>query len=69
MPLYEYQCASCGHQFEVLRSIKERDGVLCEKCGKPVERVYRGKCAFGTPKGSCSGHCSRCSGCSGGHGG
>ncbi len=63
MPLYEYRCTVCGHRFEALRSIAQRDEVVCEKCGQKVERVYQGKCAFGAPKGGCSGNCAGCSGC------
>ena len=68
MPLYDYRCTQCGHRFELLRSISDRDNVKCEKCGGEVARVYQGKCAFGTPKGSggCRGNCSGCLGC-GGH--
>ena len=32
MPIYEYRCAECGTEFEVLvRSRRER--ILCKKCG------------------------------------
>jgi putative FmdB family regulatory protein len=33
MPIYEYECAKCGHDFEVLQKIS--DGALrkCPKCG------------------------------------
>ena len=68
MPLYDYRCTECGHRFEMLRSISERDTAKCEKCGGKVERVYQGKCAFGAPKGSggCGGNCAGCAGCGGG---
>ena len=66
MPLYDYRCTACGHRFELLRSISERDTAVCEKCGERVERVYQGKCAFGATKGGCGGNCAGCSGCSGG---
>lgn len=65
MPLYEYRCTACGHRFEQLRSISERDSAVCEKCGEKVERVWQGKCAFGAPKSGCSGNCSGCHGCGG----
>ncbi|HIU33111.1 MAG TPA: zinc ribbon domain-containing protein [Candidatus Pullichristensenella excrementigallinarum] len=66
MPLYAYKCPSCGHKFEVLRSINERENVVCEKCGEKVEREYQGS-VFGTKGHGCSGNCSGCSGCAGGH--
>ena len=33
MPLFEYRCATCGHQFEKLVSSSERDKLPpCPKC-------------------------------------
>lgn len=42
MPLYEYQCRSCGNVFEKLRSMKEADLDLeCPKChSDKVERQF-----------------------------
>ena len=34
MPIYEYQCANCGHQLEELQSITEPPLTKCPKCGK-----------------------------------
>ncbi len=34
MPIYEYQCANCGHQLEELQSITEPPLLKCPKCGK-----------------------------------
>jgi putative FmdB family regulatory protein len=34
MPIYEYQCANCGHQLEELQSISEPPLEKCPKCGK-----------------------------------
>ncbi len=39
MPLYEYKCTKCGHQFEVTHGVSgtvER----CERCGGPVRKVF-----------------------------
>jgi putative FmdB family regulatory protein len=34
MPIYEYVCRRCGHQFEELvKSISSRDEVVCPSCG------------------------------------
>jgi putative FmdB family regulatory protein len=39
MPIYEYACAQCGHQFELMQRIGEAAPERCEKCGAPqVER-------------------------------
>ncbi len=39
MPIYEYQCESCAHKFEVKQSIKDDPISACERCGKPVRRL------------------------------
>ena len=34
MPLYEYRCESCDHQFEILRKIGQgAEGLACPQCG------------------------------------
>ena len=39
MPIYEYYCAGCSLDFEVMRSVSQSDEPAnCEKCGKPAER-------------------------------
>jgi putative FmdB family regulatory protein len=51
MPLYEYRCKKCGHQFELLRKVSEADDeTRCPKCrSKSVEqqlaRFSAGKCS------------------------
>jgi putative FmdB family regulatory protein len=39
MPLYEYQCTSCGHRFEVIQKFSDPQIKKCPKCGKAVERL------------------------------
>jgi putative FmdB family regulatory protein len=41
MPLYEYQCSSCGTTFEQLRRMRDADqGLVCPKCESgQVERL------------------------------
>ena len=39
MPIYEYQCESCGYQFEVKQSIKDAPLSTCERCGKSLRRL------------------------------
>lgn len=66
MPIYDYKCPKCGHTFNKLISIDERDNVVCESCGEKVERVYSGKCNFGSNalgKDGCGGNCASCPGC------
>lgn len=35
MPIYEYQCASCGQQIEVIQSFSDAPLTVCEHCGQP----------------------------------
>ena len=34
MPLYEYRCGACGHEFEVLQKVSDRPIRKCESCGR-----------------------------------
>jgi putative FmdB family regulatory protein len=34
MPIYEYQCAVCRHEFERLQKISEEPVKICPECGK-----------------------------------
>jgi putative FmdB family regulatory protein len=36
MPIYEYRCASCGHQQEFLQKVSDAQLTTCTKCGKPT---------------------------------
>ena len=33
MPIYDYQCASCGHKAEVMRKISAASTEACPACG------------------------------------
>ncbi len=39
MPLYEYQCDSCGHRFEVIQKFSDAPIDTCPKCGKSVHKL------------------------------
>lgn len=39
MPIYEYRCTRCGHQFEVTHAVGDTV-TRCERCGGGVRRVY-----------------------------
>jgi putative FmdB family regulatory protein len=40
MPLYEYQCETCGERFEVIQKFSDPSPDVCTKCGKgPVVRL------------------------------
>ena len=34
MPIYEYQCAQCGHHVEVLQQLSDEPLRRCEACGE-----------------------------------
>jgi putative FmdB family regulatory protein len=38
MPLYEYHCTKCGHQYEKIQKFSDLEDTACPKCGGPVER-------------------------------
>jgi len=39
MPLYEYQCDSCGHRFELIRKFSDAPVEKCPKCGGAVRKL------------------------------
>ncbi|HUB20609.1 MAG TPA: zinc ribbon domain-containing protein [Acidobacteriaceae bacterium] len=39
MPLYEYRCKDCGHQFEKIQSFSAPEEKECPVCHGPVERL------------------------------
>jgi putative FmdB family regulatory protein len=40
MPLYEYRCESCDHQFEVIQKFSDAPIAVCPKCGQgPVVKL------------------------------
>jgi putative FmdB family regulatory protein len=39
MPLYEYQCESCGARFEVIQKFTDPVVGTCKKCGGTVRRL------------------------------
>ena len=36
MPIYDYQCSSCGFKKEVMRKISEPNLTVCSECGKQI---------------------------------
>ena len=39
MPLYEYQCAKCGHRFERIKKFSDPPEKKCPECGGKVEQL------------------------------
>lgn len=46
MPFYEYQCASCGHEEEVLQKISDKPLKKCAACGKLTMKKKVSAAAF-----------------------
>jgi putative FmdB family regulatory protein len=46
MPIYEYQCQSCGEMIEVLQKLSDAPLVVCTACGKPDLRKKVSAAAF-----------------------
>jgi len=41
MPIYEYECSACGHQFEERQSFSSEPVAQCPVCKKKAHRVIR----------------------------
>jgi len=46
MPIYEFQCQSCGNKVEVLQKISDDPLTDCEACGKPELKKMVSAAAF-----------------------
>jgi len=46
MPIYEYQCSECGHEFDVIQKISEKPIRKCEKCGRLKAKRMISKTTF-----------------------
>jgi len=42
MPTYEYECKSCGHNFEVFQNMSDAPLSECPQCGKELRRLING---------------------------
>jgi putative FmdB family regulatory protein len=40
LPRYDYQCNSCGHEFELTQSFKEAGSGTCPQCSGEGRRVF-----------------------------
>lgn len=40
MPLYEYECDTCGHRVEVIQKYVDAPPAACPKCGGPVHKLF-----------------------------
>ena len=42
MPTYEYECKSCGHNFDYFQGMKDEPLKVCPECGKELRRLING---------------------------
>ena len=40
MPLYEYECESCGRRFERIQKFSDSPATECPTCGGPVKKLF-----------------------------
>jgi putative FmdB family regulatory protein len=61
MPIYEYRCSKCAHEFEMIHGISDKDAkIACPKCGAANPRRMMSAFSCGGPQGSESGAGSSC---------
>jgi len=70
MPTYEYQCAKCGHVFEVRQSFSDTPVTKCVACSGKVKKlftppaiIFKGKgwhCTDYKSSGSTASPCTSC---------
>ena len=46
MPIYEYECRSCGHHLEALQKVSDEPLTQCPECGKPALHKLISAAAF-----------------------
>lgn len=46
MPIYEYQCESCGHTLEALQKLSDAALVDCPACGKATLKKHISAAGF-----------------------
>ncbi len=46
MPVYEYECGSCGGRFEVTRKFSDPDVTICQLCNAAAVRKILSPMAF-----------------------
>jgi putative FmdB family regulatory protein len=39
MPIYDYECRSCGHRVEVIHGVNSNGPTACERCGGPMRKL------------------------------
>jgi putative FmdB family regulatory protein len=42
MPIYQYKCDNCEHEFEEWNNMEEREQVECPECGEEAKLIPSG---------------------------
>lgn len=42
MPIYTFECISCGYTFDIDQSIKDKPLEVCEKCNGHLQKIISG---------------------------
>ncbi len=50
MPIYEYKCRDCGHQYDYLHVSSEDDAPVCPECGSTASDRVMSTFSVGTLK-------------------
>ncbi|NLA11801.1 MAG: zinc ribbon domain-containing protein [Firmicutes bacterium] len=54
MPIYEFTCKQCSHEFSVMVSISEKEQVKCPRCSSAeLQQMFNSPFSIGR-KSSCS---------------
>jgi putative FmdB family regulatory protein len=65
MPIYEFECTACGHQFEDLVSLSaDLSKIECPRCGKRKTRKLLSVFATSSKGNGGGASASRCATCS-----
>lgn len=40
MPLYDYRCRDCGHEFEIQQALSDDTLTVCPECGGDLRKVF-----------------------------
>ncbi len=46
MPIYEYVCSKCGHEWDTIQKVSEKPLTACPKCGKKSAKRKISAAAF-----------------------
>ena len=61
MPIYEYKCCKCSHQFEMIHGATEKESkITCPKCGAANPQRIMSAFSCGGAKGVDSGAGGAC---------